>query len=721
MYSPTISPHNTRDVMVYCDMTGSYLSRDGGSSWRMINLRGRAHFFVFDPVNPDVIYVQTIGLWRSSNHGKTWELVYPDPGTVKAIRQVGDHAGERIITSKTTRGFIRAFAVDPSFSRILYAAFSEGGSTRLEMSEDWGKTWRTLGDLPDAAEKIFVDAGSPVKNRTIYVVGTNSVSVRVRRQWRRGAPIPGGNTIIDSSAGFSGKSGHLTVYVATKAGAFVSENGGETWRRIGLPGLGDSVRVSAVATSLYHSEVAYLSYDNGRSGTDRAFGIAKTVDGGRSWDLVWDQTKTTPPYTLEAWMWDRNGPGWGRNPENLGVAPTDPNIVFGTDSMRTMRSIDGARTWQAVYSVRMPDGGYTTTGLDVTTCYGVHFDPFDSKRMVISYTDIGQFRSENGGRSWHISTTGIPREWRNTTYWVVFDPDVKGRVWGVMSYVHDLPRPKMWTNRSTSTYVGGICRSDDGAKSWKCLTDAIPNTAPTHILMDPASPVGARVLYVAAFGRGVFKSSDDGQHWTLKNNGISGAEPLAWRLARDSQGVLYLIVARRSQDGSYGNEGDGALYRSIDGGENWNRVSLPQGVNGPNGLAIDPQDRRRLYLAAWGRSSPDGDVDGGIFLSTDGGVNWRNVLSKDQHVYDVTIDPRNPKVLYACGFESSAWRSEDRGETWVRIKGYNFKWGHRVIPDPNDPSKIYITTFGGSVWHGPAKGDDKALEDIATPVMRWGR
>jgi photosystem II stability/assembly factor-like uncharacterized protein len=279
----------------------------------------------------------------------------------------------------------------------------------------------------------------------------------------------------------------------------------------------------------------------------------------------------------------------------------------------------------------------------------------------------------------------------------------------------------MWTNRSTSTYVGGICRSDDGAKSWKCLTDAIPNTAPTHILMDPTSPVGARVLYVAAFGRGVFKSSDDGQHWTLKNNGISGAEPLAWRLARDSQGVLYLIVARRSQDGSYGNEGDGALYRSIDGGENWNRVSLPQGVNGPNGLAIDPQDRRRLYLAAWGRSSPDGDVDGGIFLSTDGGVNWRNVLSKDQHVYDVTIDPRNPKVLYACGFESSAWRSEDRGETWVRIKGYNFKWGHRVIPDPNDPSKIYITTFGGSVWHGPAKGDDKALEDIATPVMRWGR
>ena len=35
-------------------------------------------------------------------------------------------------------------------------------------------------------------------------------------------------------------------------------------------------------------------------------------------------------------------------------------------------------------------------------------------------------------------------------------------------------------------------------------------------------------------------------------------------------------------------------------------------------------------------------------------------------------------------------------------RGYNFKWGHRVIPDPADAAKIYITTFGGSVWHGPA-------------------
>ena len=177
---------------------------------------------------------------------------------------------------------------------------------------------------------------------------------------------------------------------------------------------------------------------------------------------------------------------------------------------------------------------------------------------------------------------------------------------------------------------------------------------------------------------------------------------------------MYLVVARRSQDGSYGDAGDGAVYRSTDGAEHWTRIALPKGVNGPNGLAIDPQNPQRLYLAAWGRRTDEGAVDGGIYLSENGGETWRNVLSKDQHVYDVTIDARNPKTLYAAGFESSAWRSTDRGASWQRIRGYNFKWGHRVIPDPADPAKIYVTTFGGSVWHGPAAGDPKAPEDIAT-------
>src|SRR4249920_3807504 len=119
-------------------------------------------------------------------------------------------------------------------------------------------------------------------------------------------------------------------------------------------------------------------------------------------------------------------------------------------------------------------------------------------------------------------------------------------------------------------------------------------------------------------------------------------------MVRARDGALYLIVARRSDDGKFGNAGDGALYRSTDGAEHWTRIPLPRGLNGPNGLAIDPRDPARLYLAAWGRSTREGAVDGGIYLSINRGAAWRRVLSSDQHIYDVTPDEKDPGTLYAA-------------------------------------------------------------------------
>jgi photosystem II stability/assembly factor-like uncharacterized protein len=180
-------------------------------------------------------------------------------------------------------------------------------------------------------------------------------------------------------------------------------------------------------------------------------------------------------------------------------------------------------------------------------------------------------------------------------------------------------------------------------------------------------------------------------------------------------------VARGSEDGSIGTPLDGALYRSSDGAEHWEKLVLPPGCNAPNGLAIDPGDAGRLYLAAWGRRKPEGDIGGGIFLSTNAGKTWQNVLDKDQHTFDITIDPRNPQILFTVGFESSVWKSINRGGSWTRLTGYNFKWGQRVFPDPQDPTKIYVVAFGGCIWHGPADGDPNAAEDIVTPIVRHRR
>jgi photosystem II stability/assembly factor-like uncharacterized protein len=367
--------------------------------------------------------------------------------------------------------------------------------------------------------------------------------------------------------------------------------------------------------------------------------------------------------------------------------------------------------------VRTPDNRWTTRGLDVTTDYGVQFDPFDPRHVFIDYTDIGAFHSYDGGQSWESATNGIPDEWRNTTYWLAFDPEVKGLMWGAFSGIHDLPRPKMWRHGDLlDTARGGIGISTDGGRNWTLSNTGLQETAFTHVLLDPASPVGRRTLYACGFGGGVYKSLDNGKSWQLKNDGITESEPFAWRIVRANEGSLYLIVAR-ANEGRFGQTGgSGALYKSIDGAEHWTKMDLPEGVNGPNGLALDPRDNRRIYLAAWGQEREGVDTGGVVFLSTDGGQSWKPVFTQSQHVYDVTIDPNAPDTLYICGFDAAAYRSIDAGLHWTRIKGYNFKWGHRVIVDPSDASKIYITTYGGSVWHGPAAGDPSAPEDTLTPL-----
>jgi photosystem II stability/assembly factor-like uncharacterized protein len=714
MFNPTMSPHDVNTVLVSCDMTGSYITHDGGRSWRMFNLRGVVNFFVFDPIDSKTMYAHATGLWRSTDGGERWELVYPSPSTVKGVKMNSDHSDEQILADPDPLNEIAALAVDPSDSKILYAAAGTKATPALFISRDYGNSWQKQASLPEVPRRLWVDPNSASDARTVFLAGARAIAV-VSHGAMRSLPLPA--TVSEISMGFSAGP-QATLYATSVRGIFVSNNGGMSWRKSLLPGAGAKVR--AIATSFHHPETAYVSYDHLKVDGESWMGVAKTTNSGSDWKLVWKESSVAAKNVHDAWITERFGPTWGENPLTLTVAQQDANLAYSTDLGRTMRTTDGGATWAAVYSRKASDSGWTTLGLDVTTSYGIHFDPFDPERQFITYTDIGLFRSEDGGASWTSSTSGVPRDWMNTTYWVVFDPKVRGRMWSVNSYTHDLPRPKMWRHNSVLHYKGGVCRSDDGGKNWVKSNSGMDETGATHILLDPTSPVDARVLYVAGYGRGVYKSSDGGRTWALKNSGITQEQPFAWRLARSSNGTLYVVVARRSEDGSLGNAGDGALYRSADGAEHWERVSLPEGTNGPNGLAVDPESPDRLYLAAWARAAGEHGEGGGIFLSENGGKSWKQVLDKDRHIYDVTIDPQDTNVLYATGFESSAWRSADRGLHWSRIPGFNFKWGHRVIPDPLHRDEVYITTFGGSVWHGAIDGQTGDV-DIATPVLEPGR
>lgn len=722
--SPTISPSDPNLVVERCDMTGAYITHDGGLSWRMFNLRSGLATFAFDPSNPRRIFAGGAALWRSDDTGQTWRMVLPNPQKKTVEHQNGDHGDYSLTTndgSYVTGLSISQIAFDPKDAKIVHVAFydpSTSGSTLL-VSKDGGDSFHYEHSFDSRKILLLKYTGNErivIGNRGVYLGKADKAK-----------PIAGITDPI-AYATATQTQGTATIYVTNTSGqVFGSADSGVTWKEITPEIAHRGGEFGAVATG-GNGQIAYLGFRGLMLADDPdhpSNGILKTTDAGKTWSIVFREA-TEPAANLDpSWIEQRAiGTSWDGGvsilfdaPYSLAVAPGNPEICFATDLFRTYRTVDGGKSWAQVNSVRTPDGNWTTRGLDVTTDYGVQFDPFDVNHIFIDYTDIGLFQSQNGGRSWQSSTDGIPQVWRNTTYWLAFDPDVKGLVWGAFSGIHDLPLAKMWRAAGAlGRFRGGVAVSTDGGLHWTPSNDGMEETAFTHILLDPTSPAGRRTLYACGFGIGVYKSTDNGKTWQLKNQGIAEANPFAWRLTRADDGTLYLIVAR-SNGGNYGaTQGSGAIYKSVDGAEHWTLLTLPKDVNGPWGLALDPRDSRRMYLAAWGQEHSDVDVGGGVYLTIDGGESWKPIFQGSQHVYDVTIDPKSPDNLYVSGFDAGAWRSTDAGAHWTRIRGYNFKWGHRVIVDPRDESKIFITTYGGSVWYGPAAGDPAATEDILTPV-----
>jgi photosystem II stability/assembly factor-like uncharacterized protein len=724
MIAPTISPHDSSLVVEHCDMTGGYVTRDNGDSWHMFNLRGGINVLAFDPAAPSVIYAGNAALWRSSNFGRTWKMLFPNPARNTVEHQLGDHSDYSLTSDDPAYpgGEITAIAVAPENSREtgleshehLYLSLAlKGRPSLIVLSQDGGISWSRLATLPGRV-LLLTAQDSGQSSVLIAVSGTSAWRITRDGTVTQLTVIP--SPIHAASAARSGNS--IWIYATGQNGnVYLSQDSGLNWKPVTPQFQQTAGRFEAIAASDLHPEVAYVGFRGLRrgEGNENLFnGIAKTGDGGQTWKIVFKESNHAAANLTPSWLEQRasqdNENIWFDTPYSLGVAPTNPDVAYATDLFRTYRTLDGGATWQEMNSRKLSDGSWTSRGLDVTTDYGVQFDPFDSRHIFIDYTDIGLFQSTNGGQSWRSTSDGVPDSWRNTTYWLAFDPARRGLIWGAFSGKHDLPRPKDWRTTDPSTFIGGVAVSTDGGNHWTPSNSGLPVDSITHILLDPSSPVGSRTLYVCAFGRGVYKSTDNGRTWTQKNVGIDGDQPFAWRITSSKDGTLYLVVSRRNEGFNHSLSGFGALYRSTDKAEHWQRMDLPAGVTGPTGLEIDPRDPQRLYLTAWGQEGEITDQYGGVYSSDDGGKTWQTLFAKSQHVYDLTIDPRHPDTLYICGFDAAAYRSTDRGAHWQRIEGYDFKWGHRVILDPNNPGMIYVTTYGGGVWHGPSAGAENPPE-----------
>ena len=138
---PTISPHDPSLVVEHCDMTGGYVTHDNGESWHMFNLRAgvtnHSHSIQW---TRKVIYATTAALWKSSDSGRSWKMLFPNPARDTVEHQLGDHSDYVLTTSDPVYpgGDIAAIAIAPGSdakngqgsAEHFYLSFEKRGTAR---------------------------------------------------------------------------------------------------------------------------------------------------------------------------------------------------------------------------------------------------------------------------------------------------------------------------------------------------------------------------------------------------------------------------------------------------------------------------------------------------------------------------------------------------------------------------------------------------------------
>ena len=129
--------------------------------------------------------------------------------------------------------------------------------------------------------------------------------------------------------------GYISLEMVEKAGKRVDM----PLQKLKIEGA-DSPEFRSIATSYTHPEVLYVSYANLRVADDSiSIGVAKSIDYGETWSMVWSDVNNVPSENRESgWLDERFGSGWGENPFHMTIDENDPGICYATDFGRTIKN-----------------------------------------------------------------------------------------------------------------------------------------------------------------------------------------------------------------------------------------------------------------------------------------------------------------------------------------------------------------------------------------------
>ncbi|MBD3414926.1 MAG: glycosyl hydrolase [Candidatus Aminicenantes bacterium] len=189
-------------------------------------------------------------------------------------------------------------------------------------------------------------------------------------------------------------------------------------------------------------------------------------------------------------------------------------------------------------------------------------------------------------------------------------------------------------------------------------------------------------FFMGSTGGGVWKTTDGGIHWTNISDGFFQVASIgSIEVALSDPNVMYVGTGSASPRGNI-STGRG-IYKSADGGQTWELKGLETEAQ-IGKIQIHPKDPDVVYAAVLGNIFGPGP-ERGVFRTLDGGESWEKVLFVDDRTgcVDMVMDPNNPRILYAGmwqaerkpwtlidgGEHGGVYKTTDGGETWNQLKG----------------------------------------------------
>jgi photosystem II stability/assembly factor-like uncharacterized protein len=299
----------------------------------------------------------------------------------------------------------------------------------------------------------------------------------------------------------------------------------------------------------------------------------------------------------------------------------------------------------------------------------------------------------------------------------------------------------------------GVFMSTDGGQTWLPSNDGITtrtgesgDAIPVFCLtIDPHNP--DTVWVGTQYTRGIFRSTDGGQTWRERDNGIVEQEGITFRgitIDPRSSDIVYAAGEVSSwawsgapEEGREFDKTQGVVYRTTDGGENW--TAIWRGDNLARYVWVDPRDPETIYIStgifdreAANSDHPSNTPGGvGILKSTDGGQTWAQINDGIANLYVGTLfmHPENPDILLAGAGNNAypdgggVYLTTDGGASWGcvatcdgNINAVEFAASDPRIAYAGSADAIYRSEDGGETWTQVSGG----LHGWGPPGVRAG-